>query len=296
MRKNILMFLLAASCAWSQAAAWKPAPPPPVPPLDTTQTKPAWTHKLVGSLLGNQVTFTDWKQGGENSIAWNVLLDGKSVYDLGRNNWSNSLKFGFGNTKLGDKSTRKTDDRIELESVYTRKLNLYVNPYAAATFKTQFAPGYSYDAKEARTRVSQFLNPAYITQSLGLGYQPIAQLKFRLGAGLREIVADEFAAIYTDDKKTTDKVEKYVIDGGTEMAVNLDWKVSKNLLLTSVLESFAAFKNFKNPMMRSNTSLSASVSKYVTVRFDVQTINEPLVTPRTQVKQALSVGLSYTFF
>ena len=74
MRKLVVIFVLFAAAAWAQEAA-----------PDTTKPAPPWTHTLVGSLLGNQTTFTDWKQGGEDAIAWNTLLEGKSVYDeIGR--------------------------------------------------------------------------------------------------------------------------------------------------------------------------------------------------------------------
>jgi hypothetical protein len=47
-------------------------------------------------------------------------------------------------------------------------------------------------------------------------------------------------------------------------------------------------------IIRSNTTLSAKVNKYVTVILNVQLINEKQITPRTQVKETLSLGLSYT--
>jgi len=287
MRKLVVIFVLFAAAAWAQEAA-----------PDTTKPAPPWTHTLVGSLLGNQTTFTDWKQGGEDAIAWNTLLEGKSVYDVGKDNWSTAYRFGFGNTKLGSKSTRKTDDRLEAETIYTWKLGRYVNPYAAASFKTQFAPGYAYDANDVRTRVSKLFNPAYLTQTAGIGWQFLPQLKVRLGAGLRETLTSEdvFAAIYTDDKESADKIEKSVIEGGAESAVGVDWKLSKNLLLTSLVETFSPFNDLAHSMLRTNTALAAAVSKYVTVRFNLITINEPRVTPRAQLKQALSFGLNYTFF
>jgi hypothetical protein len=297
MKKMILFAVLFVAMQVSaQMPSWSFSPPPMLAPVDTTRPVPPWTHKLVGSVMGNQVSFTDWQQGGEDAIAWTTLLDGKTVFDVGKDNCSTAYRFGFGQTKLGSRSTRKTDDRIEFESVYTRKLNLYVNPYVAATFKTQFAPGYTYDASEVRLKVSKFMDPGYFTQSLGLGYQPVSQVKARLGAGMREIFASEFAAKYTDDKQTLDKIEKIVAEGGAESAVSVDWKLSQNLLLTSLVEAFAAFNNFSHPMLRSNSGLAATVSKYVSVMFNVQTINEPRVSQRPQIKQALSVGLNYTFF
>lgn len=291
MRKLVFIIVLFAAAAWAQEIAPAGAAAP-----DTAKPTPPWVHTLVGSLLGNQVTFTDWKQGGEDAIAWNTLLDGKSVYDVGKNNWSSAYRLGFGNTKLGSKDTRKTDDRIELESIYTRKLGTIINPYVAATFKTQFAPGYTYDADDVRTQVSKIFNPAYLTQTAGVGWQALPQVKLRLGAGLRETLASDFAALYTDDKKTADKIEKSVVEGGAESAVNVDWKLSKNLLLTSLVETFSPFKDVSHSMLRSNTSLAATVSKYVTVMFNLITINEPRVTPRPQIKQAVSFGLNYSFF
>ncbi|HPR89663.1 MAG TPA: DUF3078 domain-containing protein [bacterium] len=291
MRKIALVLVLYIAAAWGQQTA-----PAGTAAPDTAKPAPPWTHKLVGSLLGNQVSFTDWKQGGEDAIAWNLLLDGKSAWDAAKNNWSTAYRFGFGNTKLGSKSTRKTDDRIELESIYTRKLSMLVNPYVAATFKTQFAPGYTYDAKDARTQVSRGFDPAYLTQTAGIGWQTLPQVKIRLGAGVRETLASDYAAIYTDDKNTKDKIEKSVVQGGAESAVNVDWKLSQNLLLTSLIESFAGFTDFSHPMLRTNTALAAKVSKYVTAMFNVLTINEPRVSPRAQVKQAISLGLNYTFF
>ncbi len=291
MKKIVCILLLMVVAAWAQ----QPAPAAGAA-ADSAKPAPPWTHKLVGSLLGNQVAFTDWKQGGEDAIAWNVLLDGKSAFEEGRSNWTTSYKMGFGNTKLDGKGTRKTDDRIELESIYTRKLSLYINPYVAATFKTQFAPGYTYDARDVRTQVSRGFDPAYLTQTAGMGWQALPQVKIRLGAGVRETVASDYAAIYTDDKNTRDKIEKSVVQGGAESAVNLDWKLSKNLLLTSLVETFAPFNDFNQPMLRSNSALAATVSKYVTVMFNVITINEPRVSPRAQIKQAISFGLNYSFF
>lgn len=287
MRKLVIIFILFAATAWAQEAA-----------PDTTKPAPPWTHTLVGSLLGNQTTFTDWKQGGGDAIAWNTLLEGKSVYDAGRDNWSTAYRLGFGNTRLGSKSTRKTDDRLEAETIYTCKLGRYVNPYAAAGFKTQFAPGYSYNANDVRTQVSKIFNPAYLTQTAGIGWQFLPQLKVRLGAGLRETLTSEdlFAAIYTDDKESADKIEKSVIEGGAESAVGVDWKLSESLLLTSMVETFSPFNDIAHTMLRSNTALAAAVGKYVTVRFNLITINEPRVTPRAQLKQAISFGLNYTFF
>lgn len=47
-------------------------------------------------------------------------------------------------------------------------------------------------------------------------------------------------------------------------------------------------------IVRRDRTLAAKVSKYITVALNVQFINERKVTPPTQIKEALAVGLSST--
>jgi hypothetical protein len=46
--------------------------------------------------------------------------------------------------------------------------------------------------------------------------------------------------------------------------------------------------------IRSDNTLSAKVNKYLSVNLDVQLINDPSVQARTQVKQTLALGFSYS--
>ncbi|HEY4612086.1 MAG TPA: DUF3078 domain-containing protein, partial [Bacteroidota bacterium] len=139
-----------------------------------------WKHSLVSALTFTQVSYSNWTQGGQNSLAYTVSADGKTDWDVETMNWSNAFKLAFGQTRLGDQGLRKTDDKIDLQTVFTYKLGAYVNPYASATMKTQFAEGKQYDAEGRATVVSKFFDPAYLTQGIGVGYQPIPEVKIRL--------------------------------------------------------------------------------------------------------------------
>jgi hypothetical protein len=253
-----------------------------------------WKHSSVGTLTLTQVAFTDWSQGGDNALSWALGLDGKSILEEQKTNWTTSYKFGFGQARLGDQSIRKTDDRIDLETMLTFKVWEVVNPYCAATLKTQFAKGYVYDAAGKGTGVSKFFDPAYLTQSAGFVYQPIAELKTRLGAGVREVVTSEFNG-YADDPATKDKVEKTRIDGGLESVTELNLKIDDNVTLSSKLEMFAAFKTLDKVVIRNDNMVTAKVSKYLAVMLNVQLVYEEPILPRTQYKEVLAFGFSYTF-
>ena len=275
-----LLFSLTAAAQENSAAPSKP--------------NYGWAHSLVAGLTMTQVTFTDWAQGGENALSYSISADGKSVDENPASNWTTLYKFAFGQTRLGNQGLRKTDDIIDLGSVLTYKLGSYINPYVSATFRTQFATGYVYDAVGNTTPVSQFFDPAYITQTAGVGYQPINEIKTRLGVGLREVVTNQFNQ-YTDDPSTLE-VEKVSVDGGLESATEVNWQVSDNILFTTQLTVFDPFKTLDVAVVRDNSSITAKVSKYVTTILNLQLINEKRTTPRTQVKETLALGLSYTLF
>lgn len=273
----LMVLLLSKTGVWAEASQ---------------QPEHRWKHVIVTGLSLTQVAFDNWGQGGEDALAWAASGEGKHTRDLPKTNWATSYKLAFGQTKLGSQSIRKTDDKIDLETIFTYKLGAYVNPYAAATLKTQFAKGYVYGDADQRTAVSKLLDPAYLSQSVGAGYQPIEQVKTRLGLAVREILTSEFTG-YSDDKETA-KVEKTKVDGGLESVTNLDWKLAENVLFTSKLELFAPFGAMDEVTARNDNTLSAKVSNYVTVNLNVQLISDKAATPHTQIKETLSLGLSYT--
>ena len=261
---------------------------------DTAQApKYGWKHTSVGTLTLTQVAFTDWTQGGDNALSWALGLDGKSVLEREQTSWSTSYKFGFGQARLSDQGIRKTDDRINLETMLTYKLGGTINPYAAATLITQFAKGFKYDANGNGTEVSKIFDPGYLTQSVGAVYQPMPELKTRLGVGLREIVTSDFP-VYADDPSTPE-IEKTSINGGLESVTELSLKIDDNVTFGSKLEMFSTFKKLDEVIVRSDNILAAKVGKFITVMLTVQLINERAASPRTQIKEVLGLGFSYTF-
>lgn len=252
-----------------------------------------WKHGMVAALTLSQIAYTNWSAGGDNALAWTTTADGNSINEQEKTTWTNNYKFAFGQARLGDGNLRKTDDKIDLESILSYKMNQCVNPYAAVTFKSQFAKGYKYD-NNIEMPVSKFFDPAYVTESVGAGIQATKEIKTRLGLALRETFADQFAAIYTDDP-TTPGLEKSKIEGGIESVTDVEWKIDDNILFTSKLELFAPFKTIDHIDIRSDTKLTMSVNKYITANVGVQLLNiAPF--PKTQVKETIAIGFTYNVF
>jgi hypothetical protein len=276
--------LIVASAALAQESQ------PVLPALTDT----SWKHTMILSANITQISFTDWAQGGENTLAYALFLEGKSTYAVDVIEWVNSYKFGYGQAKFGSQKIRKTDDKIDLESVLTYKIGTYINPFASASLKTQFAEGVMYDATGHATPVSNFFDPAYLMQTVGFGYQPVPEVKTRLGAALRETIAKTFASKYSDDLTTTSEVEKLRIEIGIESVTEVGWTVMENIVLNAKLEIFAPVKHFDRTSVRSDNTLSAKVNKFFSMNLNVYLLNDPQVQARTQIKQTLALGFSYT--
>jgi len=279
MRTMIFLLFIAASAALTQESQ------PVVPALADT----SWKHTMIISANITQVSFTDWAQGGENALAYGLFLEGKSAYAKDVIEWVNEYKFGYGQAKLGSQSIRKTDDKIDLESVLTYKIGTYINPFVSASLKTQFTEGVKYDATGSAIPVSNFFDPAYLMQTVGVVYQPGPVVKTRLGAALRETMAKTYAKAYIGDSTKTVNVE-----GGVESVTEVGWTIMENVVLNAKLEIFAPVKHFDRMTVRSDNTLSAKVNKFLSMNLNVYLINDPQVQARTQIKQTLALGFNFT--
>ena len=295
MKKGLLVALLCVS--WTAAAQ-----------LDTDQEKAfreraakigqdtlkeyGWKHAVVTGLNLTQVSYKDWVQGGDNALAYTLWGKGSSVQDMEQTNWANNYKLTFGQARLASQGLRKTDDEIFFESLLIYLIGTHINPYVSATMRTQFAKGYRYDGDQEIT-VSQFFDPAYLTQSAGVAYKPTEEVVTRLGVGVREVLASDFAVLYTDDPATA-SLEKSDIKGGLESVTDVKWPFAENMLFSSTLEMFAPFKTLDRVIVRNDNTISAIVNKYVTVNLNATLINDARVSARTQMKQTLALGVTYT--
>ena len=92
----------------------------------------------------NQAYFENWVSGGENSMTGLFSVDYNINYQgEGGVIWDNNLMLSIGTTYLsGNSFFKKADDRIEINSVLSKKVNTYWNYSAYFNFRTQLLPGY----------------------------------------------------------------------------------------------------------------------------------------------------------
>ena len=261
---------------------------------NTDPLPPGWHTTLVGNLNFTQNRFDNWSQGGEDSWAWQLDLNGKFIHEAAKTRWDNAIKFSFGKTRVGDAESRKAADELKLESVLTFKAGLYVNPYLSLTALTQVAQGFEHLDGEKRS-VSNFLDPAYFTQGTGFGYAYREVFRFRLGVALKETITRNHPVPFTDNPATPE-VETTRTEVGAESNSDLSLKLHQNLLWTSKFHLFSNFAGIDEIDVNWDNLFTARVTQLIAVNFNFNLFYDRDVSPKRQIKQTLSVGLTYSFF
>jgi hypothetical protein len=257
---------------------------------ETSPDSLGWHRQAVGQLNLTQVSFDNWSEGGENAVAWQTTFASSFAYRAPRYAWESSLKLGYGRSKLGSSDFRKSIDEIRLESVLSRRTKGPISPYVGLLARTQFSTGYKYQ-DSTRTATSGFFDPAYFTESVGIGYQPTGVLKTRLGAAVKET----FTRLYNtySDNPSTSQVEKHKVEGGITSVTDLNAKLRDDVLLVSTVELFSDLKTLRRTDVNWESTLTVQLAKYVNLNLDVRLLYDSDVSARRQLKQSLALGLSY---
>jgi hypothetical protein len=252
-----------------------------------------WKKELVGAFNLTQASFDNWAQGGEATLGWQAGLNGTFTHFAPGHEWANGMKLAYGMTKVGDDDARKSVDEIKLESVYTYKAGFFFDPYVAATAATQFSKGYEYTDSD-KTAISDFLDPGYFTQSAGVrrSYKDI--VKTRIGAAIKETITDKFAVPYADDPET-DEIEDTKTEVGAESVTDLNLKLSESLLFTSKLELFSNLEATNEVDINWDNLLTAKIEEYLSVNLNVRIFYDRDISTSRQIKEALAIGLTYSF-
>lgn len=250
-----------------------------------------WIPTAVSGLNLSQISLSNWTQGGEDAFSWTAFSNGSLRYQSEFWKFKNDLKVAYGRTKLGSSDFRTTDNELYLESVISRNIGWAIDPYFSNTVRTAIAAGYNYET-DPPTEIANFFDPGYLTQSLGFLYDKTPGFSTRLGFAVQEIITNKFT-FYSDDT-TTAKTEKIKIETGVESVTTAEYTVMENILLKSKLRLFSRFESFDIWDVRWDNAIAAQVNEYINVSFALLLIYEEAQIQKTQLKQALQIGIIYT--
>lgn len=279
-------------------------------PVDTS-----WKKGGMGSVNFNQVAFSNWAAGGENSVSGAAFLTLFANYAKNRLAWDNQLDLAYGLLKSGTAKVVKSEDKIDLNSKVGYKVSDVSKFYYTFlfNFKSQFANGYDYKNDTLREHpISRFLAPAYLLYSIGVDYKPNDNFSLYLSplTGRTIIVNDD--NLSQAGAFGVDPGKKSLTQLGAYLRATYKKDVFTNVNFQTKLELFSNY--LKNPQniavnheiliaMKINKFLSANIGTQmiyddivpVTVIKETSGVKETKTGPRLQFKEVFGIGLSYKF-
>ena len=300
-RTLLLLTLLAAGfTAFSQT--------PAAAPKDAVKKDTAWKIHGQNTILINQSSFSNWAEGGVNSLAANLLLDYDFDYKKDNWSWDNKVIVGYGDSKQTGLGWRKNDDRIILNSLLGYKAAQYWLYTFYANFQTQFTKGYSYDANNNRTLISSAFAPAYLTLGPGFAYKKSDNFRINVSP-----FAAKFTIVQNDSLSSIGAFgvtpgSHSLFEFGSSLDAYYKINIAKNISLENILKLYENYiKNPGNVYADYSANIYMKVNKLVTVNVGLELINDPNaqiaetsngVTSShslLQVKQIFGAGLTYKF-
>ncbi len=260
----------------------------------TDSTDNMWLYSAVAGININQIALSNWAAGGDNAISWTFVSNAKADYKSLPWILKNTFKLQYGRTKLGSDDYRTNDNELYLENVLSYSVGLVVDPFFSNSVRTYVSSGFDYKAEPVK-KTADFFDPGYITQSIGFTYNKSKAITSRIGIGFQETITNVYRQ-YADDPETPFELESFRLDTGIESVTNSEITLDDNLLFTSMLRLFSTFKELDVWDVRWDNTISAKVNKYISVNINVLTVYEKRQSPKTQLKEALQLGIVYTIF
>lgn len=309
--------LLLLSLAGSSPAQAQPEDPVP-DPEDPAESVPdsvngEWMYDASGRLNFSQAAYKNWEEGaGNNSLALTANFGASAARRGERWIQAHELRLAFGLLNQEGQDLRKAEDEILWNSSVRYEGNDFFrlfNPTIAADLRTQFAKGFDYtenpfqgeleDTTDARTdleppvQTSAFFSPAFITQSIGLTYEPSKGFTMRLGAAAKQTVVAErdFRELYGVDPDDPVRWE-----AGAEFASSFDRQLTENIRYRSQLNVFFSFNQTEQPPdARWDNTVSLQVNDWLSTDLQFVALFDRDIASAIQLKETISVGVSFTF-
>ncbi|MFO8030716.1 MAG: DUF3078 domain-containing protein [Cyclonatronaceae bacterium] len=276
----------------------------PVPNPDTEQPVPGeagvsnWEHSLRASLTGTQASYRNWSQGGTDNIAILSTTAFSSVYSHDRYAYKVDINLRYGQTRIGDGDFIKSDDLIRIRNQASRKFrDERLSAIFNLNFESQFDKGYENpmpEEGEERILISRFMAPAYVTQILGLSFQPVENLRFEGGFAMKQTIVSD-TDLSTHYGLAED--ETFRNEAGLSLLVGYERRIMENIFYSGYLETFTNVnRTLSDTDMLFVNEITGQINRYISANVEVVLAYDSDVIEELQVKQIISLGLNYTFF
>ena len=265
-----------------------------------------WKNSGNALFLVNQSSFSNWTSGGQSSISGTLKIDYNFNFSDNGWDWDTKVISNFGLNKIsGSDFLKKTDDRIEINSVLGKKFNNDIigrwSYSSFFNFQTQFAKGYRFgndaNGNPNRTEKSRFFSPATIQLGVGMYWKKSKDLWVN--------VAPMTGKLILVNRRFTENLSENQTYFGVKKGGNSRFELGASI------RSYYKSEIFENVTMENRLSLYSDyldrpqnidfdctfnfimkVNQYVSTNLIFQFVYDDNEIKRVQVREVLGVGLN----
>lgn len=257
---------------------------------DTLST---WTSKGNFALLANQSSFSNWQAGGDNNFSGTVNVNYDINYKSEDWTWDNKLQLNYGITKLKGDEAKKTDDRIEINSLLGKKAsgNWYYSAFL--NFKTQMDAGIDPDTE---LRNSHFFSPAYLQIGPGMLWKKSDNLKVNIAPATSRFifVHDHFTALGSSFGVEQGKTMRYEL--GASLSGYYKVNLMENVSIENILNLYSNYlEDPQNVDIDYQLNVVLKINKYLSTNLAFQAIYDDNAYRGFQIREMVGLGLNYNF-
>lgn len=271
-----------------------------------TDTVSPWKSKGNASLLLNQSNFSNWAAGGENNLSGNLGINYDLNYKKDDWTWDNKLMASYGLVKTNNSPfEKKTDDRLEFNSILGKKASGQWSYSAFLNFRTQFTTGYIYgkdeNGAETRTENTGFLSPGYLTFGPGMLWTKDQNLKINLAPATSKLtfVDNYYTSLpgYVDGSYfgvDANKSMRYELGFYASAYYKLD--IMANVTAENILNLYSNYlEDPQNVDMDYTLNIVMKINRYLSTNFAFQAIYDDNAFRGFQTRQVFGLGVNYGF-
>lgn len=265
-----------------------------------------WRKKGTVTFLFNQSSFKNWVAGGEDNIAGNLGLNYDFNYKKGDLTWDNKILASYGLVQTKNSNfEKKTDDRLEFNSILGKKAfgdwyySFFVN------FRTQFTKGFVYgtdaNGAEIRTENTNFLSPGYLTFGPGLFWKKSDNLKVNLAPLTSKItlVDKDYTSVpgYVDGTYfgvDANKSLRYEL--GFYASGYYKFNIMENVSAENTLNLYSNYlEDPQNVDVDYTLAIVMKINKYFSTNLAFQAVYDDNAFQGLQTRQIFGLGINYGF-
>ncbi|WP_340064366.1 DUF3078 domain-containing protein [Ascidiimonas aurantiaca] len=265
------------------------------------EPKDGWSAAGNVSFLLNQAAFSNWIAGGENNISGTLGLNYDFNYKKGDWNWDNKVIAAYGLVKTeGSEFVKKTEDRIEFNSLLGKKAAKNWFYSAFLNFRTQFDKGFRFEedpdtGEEIRIERTRFFSPAYFQVGPGFLWKKSDNLKVNLApATSRFIFVNRDFTLPDEAYFGVEEGKSMRYEFGASVSAYYKFNLMENVSFENIINLYTNYlEQGQNVDLDYQLNVVMKINKYLSTNLAVQTIYDDNAIGRLQVRQVFGLGINF---